>query len=1216
MTTAHHPTTAFSARRIAEILAPDGEAARMPTPEQAAIIEQPLDGTVLVIAGAGSGKTETMANRVVWLVANGLVAPSKILGLTFTRKAAGELNERVAQRLVGFGARLEELRSLGRLRTEEDAAAVALSALLADGLDLPNVSTYNAFASGIVQEFGALAGVASSVTIIDEAAAWRIARDVVRRSTDPDVVAGEYEMSTLVTQAMELDHAVSDNLTDFAAVERAIAEYEQVEQWPHDDPKKQARRPSADVLKTVAAVRATRVAARLAEAFSSEKRSRGLIEFSDQLALAVETIEKSPEAVATIRNRTSVVLLDEVQDTSVGQTRLLATLFGGTPVMAVGDPHQSIYGFRGASASNLLTFHDDFDSASGGARGRTLNLSVSWRNPTAVLTAANCISQPLSERLAASAGAALLTVKPLQSREDYLRAVKGDHEHAEPGMRTGGADAPPADAAASAPPRVEVRFTETMNDEFDAVAEWMADARDEHLARTGNAPTAAVVLRARAKMVALQEALHRAGVPSRIVGLGGLLTTPEVTDLVSTLRCLWYADATSDLIRVLSGPRFRIGVADLVGLTHAARWFASHDLDMRPLPPEDLERSGVLGDPEREVTIIDALDEIAGMGRLDRPSLGSISETGRERLRDAGLMLRRLRQYVGGNLFELLRLVEHELRIDIELEANERLGHAGAAVARANLDAFAEVVESFLAVDDHGTLASLLEWLEKATENDGFAEHVPEPEPGTVQLITAHGAKGLEWDLVAIPRLVDDEFPAAPREGHGWLRAGQLPDRLRGDIAARPSLDWNWLASQRTQEPLADALKSYQAALRDRHADEERRLAYVAMTRAASRLLLSGSFWSTQTKPRLPSVYLRELAGAGIIGALPEASVHTSNPASERGRTVEWPRDPLGARADAVLAAAQRVRDARDRSLAPAERPHNAGGGVGADVDAGVSAGIGTGAGGPAHIAEIDPVVELLLAEHRAAQSAPSGAPATSGGLGTPPNATRVATGGNGTGHLPERITASTFHEFIEDPEDAERRRLRPIPIRPYRRTRTGNLFHEWVERRATTARGTAIPLAGFEHEHSDELAELIAHFERSRWATLQPIAVELEVTLPFAGRSLVCKLDAVYEIESEGAPRIEVVDWKSGRPPATDAEREIRFLQLDLYRHAYAQWAGIDADRIDVSLFYVADGIELRGTTHRSLEELEHLWLDAAARGSGDGSGAGDGSRSGDAGA
>jgi DNA helicase-2/ATP-dependent DNA helicase PcrA len=271
---------------------------------------------------------------------------------------------------------------------------------------------------------------------------------------------------------------------------------------------------------------------------------------------------------------------------------------------------------------------------------------------------------------------------------------------------------------------------------------------------------------------------------------------------------------------------------------------------------------------------------------------------------------------------------------------------------------------------------------------------------------------------------------------------------------------------------------------------------------------------------------------------------------------------------------------------------------------------------------DLDETVRLLLAERRDGSPVGGGAPAQAGapGAAADPRSGAGAHAGAGADSgagadappergLPERITASTFHEFIDDPALAERRRLRPVPQRPYRRTRIGNRFHEWVERRATTARGTALPLTGLdlegwepelaEFDGEAELRPLIEQFEQSRWAGLQPIAVEQEVTLPFAGRTLVCKLDAVYRFPGHGgaADRFEIVDWKAGRSPRTDAERESRFFQLDLYRHAYAQWAGVDPGRIDVSLFYVAEGVELTGSRPRSLEELEEIWSSAAAR-------------------
>ena len=1247
----------YSAARIAELLTVPPATPLTPTPEQQRVIEHPLDGSALVVAGAGSGKTETMANRVVWLVANGLVAPDEVLGLTFTRKAAGELRERIAGRLATFAERLVDARERGALTEPEAARADDVIELLADGLELPEVSTYNAFAAAVLQEFGVAAGVAPGASIIDDATAWGMARGIVRQSRDPELVRSKLPLSKIVNSMLQLDHAVSDNLTSFDRVDQVIAEFCRVDALPYNEKVSLTGRDGklyAPVRDAIASLSDTPLITRLAREYSEEKMRLGLLEFADQLALASKTLEKSAEAINALRKRYGAVLLDEVQDTSVGQTRFLSKIFSGMPVMAVGDPHQSIYGWRGASAEGLTSFHQDFAPVGKPARGETLSLSTSWRNPVSVLTAANAVAAPL---VAESA----VHVPTLASR---------------PGAPDG---------------TVEAAYFETVHEEREALATWMRDARIQHLKATGESPTAAVIFRNRGQMPAFSAALTKLGVPNRIVGLGGLLTTPEVTDIVSVLRCVWFADAASDLIRLLTGPRFRVGVADIAGLKKAARWFGDRDVNQQKLTDADVEADRVLPDPDRAFTLVDALDQLSRSKTVNRIAFEHVSDLGIERMRDAGRMLAELRLGVGGSITELIGEVVLALRLDVELDANEARETAGTSAAHANIDAFIDIVTQFLSIDGAATLSTLLDWIERATEADEVAEHVSAPTPDTVHLITAHGSKGLEWDLVALPRWASDEFPSTPRRGLGWLRTGELPDELRGDVAARPELNWR-LAT--TQKELVDRIAEYKEALKERQLLEERRLAYVAVTRSALRLFICGSFWGGQTRQRPPSPFLAELAEAGVVPALPAASEHEADPSALEELTLSWPLDPLGARAQRVRAAAELVlaelgtepfsdasalavpaagsggaddaEAAIDLAASVGDPDRGAFGalapGAGADpgdsVDALGGADDAARADGGAKLAsetavphadhsdaskpgvEVAETVRLLLAELAAQQHAAGLAP------------------------LPERITASSFHEFVEDPRQAERARLRPVPQRPFRRTRVGNLFHEWVERRATTARGTALTLAGFEPElwvadepealdarddesigqigkadqadhavfnelsgadaeldwiepslddefdpqveaHSapqttgdaesdaEALRPLIEQFEASRWADRQPIAVELEVVLPFAGRSLVCKLDAVYQ----QGDRIEVVDWKSGRSPKNTAERESRFFQLDLYRHAYAQWAGIDPELIDVTLFYVGEGVELQGIEPRSLDELERIWLAAADR-------------------
>lgn len=131
----------FSANQIAELLTKAGETPRYPTPEQVRIIEAELNTQTLVIAGAGSGKTETISQRVVWLIANNKALPEEILGLTFTVKAAGELAERVTGRIELFLANAQ--RKYQTLQPEQQQRVAELIETLKDGFATPAISTYN-----------------------------------------------------------------------------------------------------------------------------------------------------------------------------------------------------------------------------------------------------------------------------------------------------------------------------------------------------------------------------------------------------------------------------------------------------------------------------------------------------------------------------------------------------------------------------------------------------------------------------------------------------------------------------------------------------------------------------------------------------------------------------------------------------------------------------------------------------------------------------------------------------------------------------------------------------------------------------------------------------------------------------------------------------------------------------------------------------------------
>lgn len=1125
-----------------------------PTPAQQRVIEAP-PVPALVVAGAGSGKTETMAGRVVWLVANGHVRRDEILGLTFTRKAAGELAERIGVRLAmidDYGRRgllphLREIVASGALARISDAApGIQRAAVRRQVLDelaecfvtgwdpsaprtaedlliRPRVSTYNAFADGIVREHAARIGGDPDAAMLSQAASWLLARDVVLRAELPGLEDIDSAVATVIDAVQRLAGDALDHRADLDRAVR-IATETAAAFGPG--------RRHGDIDKAAGNLEALGTLAQLVGTYLDEKVRRGVRDFADQVAGASDIIAAAGDVRDGLRAEHRVVLLDEYQDTSVIQTRFLADLFSDSAVMAVGDPHQSIYGWRGASADNLYSFAGSFARS---MEAQTHSLMTSWRNDRAILDVANRILAPLQRPG--------LDVPPLVPR---------------PGAGEGS---------------VQVEFPLTVDDEADEVAQWFGERRAEHAAAHPSSPhTGAILFRTKRHMQRFAAALAARGIPHRILGLGGLLSTPEVADVVSALRVLHDPHAGSALIRLLVGPRFGVGVADLAALRSLATELARRDAGLLPLPDELRDRIRSSRGADEALSLIDAVDVLRALPD-DYRLLAGITAEGRRRLRDAGNLFERLRAASGQPLPELLRQIELDLRLDIELAANETRGPA--RVAATQLRAFSDEVRAFLAADERGTIGSLLAWLDKAESTDELMPRPEPPEPGVVQLLTIHGAKGLEWDAVAVVRLVRDELPARPSDTAGWFGFGVLPFALRGDHRALPRFEWHPPVSDepdpvRRQRAFVASLTSaakaspgaltrFKDAYRGYQLQEERRLAYVAVTRARTHLLLTGAHWAGQTRPRAASEYLCEaieVLGADEIGEPDESA----NPYAGPGRTLMWPQDALGARRERVEQAAAEVRAAQ---LALPVAP--------------------------------TPELSRLLAERQERRRGPDVA-------------------------APTRVPASRFKDFVTDFAGTVGQITRPMPERPYRQTRLGTLFHAWVEHRSgLVGQGPlpddalwesdaeqpepGAPIGAASGEDGAELAQLQAIFERSEWASLRPIEVETEIhfALPRTDEHgggdhiVICKLDAVYRREDRGG-RIEIVDWKTGRAPKTAAEREERMLQLALYRVAYHRRYDVPLEDIDVALYYVADDLVIRGDRVYSEAELVQRWSAARA--------------------
>lgn len=1116
------PTMRYSAQAIADAL---GNPA--PTAEQRAVIEAPMR-PLLVVAGAGSGKTETMASRVVWLVANGQVEPDQVLGLTFTRKAATELAERI-------GRRLRRLRHVGMWTPaqEQDGAEVLGGT--------PTVSTYHSYAGRLVREHGLRLGVEPESRLLSEAAAWQLAAEAVERHDGPmdDV---PFAASTIINAVVDLAGEMAEHLLSPADLRAVIDRFEnRVAGLPKGASRARALpRPVADAL---GALRARRQVLPLVEGYLNLKRSRDALDFADQMALAATLSQRFSDIGAGERQRFRAVLLDEFQDTSEAQLVLLRHLFVAdgelVPVTAVGDPNQSIYGWRGASATTLTRFPHEFADSAGDAQ--VLPLSTSWRNDDAILLAANITSGPLRAR-------SRVDVEVLRPRSE---------------AGTG-----------------QVLAARLLTTEAEAahLADWIAhhwlDARGRP---TGT--SAAVLCRKRSQFGAVIDALEGAGLPVEVVGLGGLLGTPEVSDIVALLWVVQDPTRGDQLMRLLTGPWCRLGAADLEGLAvwsrilqrrQAARCRAArpHVTDQAP-------------DSADRLSIVEALDELPSAAWAG-PGGSRISPEALLRLHRLRRAIRALRLMTGIPLADLAGEAERALGLDIEVLS--RPEHTP-TTARAHLDAFADVAANFSGSADRPTLGGFLSWLDAAQARErGLDKGYIEVSSDAVQVLTVHAAKGLEWDVVAVPGLVEGSFPARSssttsfKDGHwrmsppadkGWIGGlSGVPYDLRGDRDGLPVLRWK---SAPDLLALKGEISDFISAAGEHGIDEERRLAYVAFTRARRKLLLTAPVWADPTTPRITSRFLTELVGHPDLALRPlpwvplpepDGDSKPANPRQSEPVSAIWPADPMAGRrgrlreaVEAVSAAMADIELQGDHSLVGMDAQGSAGMDDQGSAEKRVPAPVARPLGmedqlpGPGVVGR-EHELAMLLSERTSAAR---------------PRDIEV--------RVPLHLSASAVVSLAGDPMAFARDLRRPMPVAPALAARRGTAFHVWVEQHfARAAFVDLLDLPGSADEDpadDEELPMMKERFLASDWSGRSPEAIEIAIETTVAGMAIRGRIDAVFPRPDGG---FTVVDWKTGAKPSSGKAR-VRSLQLEAYRLAFARQRGLALEQVDAAFYYAATG-------------------------------------------
>ncbi len=698
---------------------------------------------LLILAGAGSGKTRVLTHRIAYLLATGRARAGEILAITFTNKAAAEMRER-AGALVGDDAR--------RMW----------------------VSTFHSACVRLLRYEHEAAGLSSSFTIYDAQDSQRLIQ--------------------MVLKAMDVD--IKRFTPKMVAARISDAKNELI------GPARYAETAGKDPV--------SRIVADAYVEYDKRMRASNALDFDDLIMRTVDLLRDNPLIAEHYHRRFRHILVDEYQDTNHAQYVLVRALVGDgsdgvTPaeLTVVGDSDQSIYAFRGATIRNIEEFERDFTGA------RTILLEQNYRSTQNILSAANAVIARNTGRRAknlwtASGDGALITLDAADSEHDEARFVVG---------------------------------------EIDRLADLGVEWGD-----------IAVFYRTNAQSRALEELLVRQGIPYRVVGGTRFYERREIKDALAYLQVISNPDDTVAARRVLNVPKRGIGAkAEEAIAAHAAHYGISFGAALRHLwlragcpagegegidvdalarstSPDEASAGSSVSASSGEAAgenpgARDSVDESAAAGESAAAPASSPAESAPETAPEVlGITPRAAKSAAAfWGLIETLRAAEARgaSQADILEEVLDRTGYL-AELRRSedpqdasrveNLAELHSVAGAFAADAPGGTLADFLERVALVADSD----QVPAEgeRGGQVTLMTVHTAKGLEFPVVFVTGMEDGTFPH--------------------------------------QRSLGD----------ESELEEERRLAYVAITRARERLYLTRaavrSAWGTpQEMP--PSRFLDDI---------------------------------------------------------------------------------------------------------------------------------------------------------------------------------------------------------------------------------------------------------------------------------------------------------------------------------------------------------------------
>jgi DNA helicase-2/ATP-dependent DNA helicase PcrA len=627
----------------------------------------------------------------------------------------------------------------------------------------------------------------------------------------------------------------------------------------------------------------------------------------------------------------------------------------------------------------------------------------------------------------------------------------------------------------------------------------------------------------------LRLALKAEGIPVEVVGLGGLLTQPEIVDLLAYLNLVTTPGDNISFARIAMGPRWRVSYRDLAAL---ARWAAAHNSRFRQELEERDAQGGEVDPGEERFSLSEAL------GHLD--DVEDLSAEASSRLARLGVEIEAMRVAVkGASITDAIHRVLDISGLQDELLASES---DQALAARANVAAFMDQAAAFSPLEGGVTLEAFLDYLEAARSVEDLEAAQPQID-SAVKLMTIHQAKGLEFDLVYVPGLADRLFPDIRVSDDPTRSASTVPYWARHDQAHLPEF--------------SGVMKTFKEELRDRAEEDERRLAYVALTRARKSLRLTSahwysSEWQERKTPNGAGDFLRELMGS---------------PATEEAPAVPQHPDVTIRRADACPIENPVRAELVERSKAWPPRTEEEPDGL---FPQGWRTAAEEALEDPASVdrraASLDDKMFERAKDEVARQLELVTTPAAQ-----PKPDERL-----------KSLSVSNMVQLARCPKQFYWTVVRPLPRRPSAAARLGHDVHRLIELRSIGQQRLDDP------EESPDLApeevgdaagrgtgasrfgqdELMQSWQESRFATARPRYIEQAFAIALGGEYLVRgRIDAVYVEGDEW----ELVDYKTGGEPAEDDPTSK--LQLAIYALAAQQIWGVDPGNLKVTYFYLRSG-------------------------------------------